>query len=1643
MSDEESEIEILTDEMMHGLEIDLITGLDNCENIIKGNDEKNKDLKFHEYLDKIQENVKRCSCYTSWSGVKTLAVKCRTCSQEAEKSDDSKGLLCLSCFLNGNHEGHDVQIVYSTYGNCCCGDSLYYKPEGFCSKHSIPDEHPELTQFDHRQRITMISATKALLKHLLYYSNYETITSNLILKWIQRLIFIGDAARRCVAIAWIQTINLFDLYQNCIHLNHEQSNLLLLIIGSLINDAAFRTYFTKSLLSNLDHYVWLNSRFTLMDLNKLKLIMNHDSNSPDDDIPLAQAVQLFTFSCLSMSKNLTSQLIRTNQINWLNISSKSLVIIHHYLFSLKDKLRSYGFLDSVQKPMLLLIDVGLKEISKANENENEDNLDPSANLNFIDQFSAFCRKSEMTFPITRQVFGDKMNDPTKLQTIVFEFYFNLFTIIQTIKNENILSDTPIFLLDDFFRNDLNSDKVDKDIPGSIFEHSVLQKGVIFSQVYPLHLLAYVCCDLTKPNSIQELSEKVYNNDVDLFLKNWILLPLRYLAACDLNQFDFFIRNDTETINVINSLRYKNNIGNNFIIIFSLIQQILFLYKDKEEILEIICHTYGLFLTSKIQPNPQSEPDNNESKLMEKQIHGRLFAFLHFICSLIFDNLCFKRDFFNMRRYATMTHLKFRMSGLNASQIDEIWPNHPMSDVKFIEDLPSFTTQITGGYSGTIYKLRNDVKWHPILPFLDTGLILQAIQDFCNKNPSSLIPFPEIPGEIELDKERTAILFQPLLYAFEYFILSTYTNFQELLQLTLNLLVITKKSLQNYDEKVNNEEKQQIVAENLLDLVNQLKGVSFNQFLNLKISLMSSKLGNSTENKGKQEQNQVNQTETSNNNNNNETQTETSNNNNNNENQTETNNNNNNNETQTETSNNNNNNETQTETNNNNNNENQTETSNNNNNNNNETQTETNNNSHNNNENQTETSNNNNNNETQTETNNNSHNNNNENQTESNNNNNNENQTQNNNNNENSTNDNDDNDNIEKEDVKVPEMKSIIDFILELDELGQSVLKELEIAIPTKSSDDNDNDKNDTEKEEESISLSSAPSSTKSNKANLLKQQILQNFKNQQKSFSDAHDVKCDQNSSNLECCVCGCSSQQDSTNVDDYLFYPCLSYKTIVPKVVETKQIMKTVSLRICMHPIHTKCVDIEVNNEEANSSDDLLKKLVHFQCPSDRCPRNCLLPIVTTEFAPIPKSNPLYQLLTCFVQSAYGLETFVVDIVRSFCAEIELLEIRARDNPTCLDSLATQTTIHLVYLAIWHTRSSEADYILEHDDDSITPLMKYILILISLGPRKEVNPHDIVHAIASEMTEMTKIIRLVVFLRCCAIFDYIARNDRKFLEEKVQQFTTTHQRNQSKHHHKRINKKVVQVQHIGKCITTQNEVNNNIEDEDDDENILKSSSSSILSSSNEQFYDNSNTNNNDSEDDDTIDSNASIDWDVVLSPEFLFYFYNIGFSSDVSKIIKENYMILFPLFDFGPLPNNFLQFMNDPFETNININLSNTIEGEIAICLFSHKYVTLPNSVNHKKTQGAFPPVSEFLKTTLKKTFSVFLVLNGPQASSVLICDLKTNKIIRIKGFYVDQFDEEDPGLKRGHILTLSQSKKKETIENILSGNWTNYRTW
>eukprot|EP00164_Ancoracysta_twista_P004898 GFYU01006662.1.p1 GENE.GFYU01006662.1~~GFYU01006662.1.p1 ORF type:complete len:505 (-),score=75.05 GFYU01006662.1:208-1722(-) len=87
----------------------------------------------HAFATRCRSQSSSTVCGHVWK-VGDLAYRCRTC--EANETC----AICVDCFRNGNHEGHNY-VKIRTYGGCCdCGDLEAWRPTGFCSNHQAPDD---------------------------------------------------------------------------------------------------------------------------------------------------------------------------------------------------------------------------------------------------------------------------------------------------------------------------------------------------------------------------------------------------------------------------------------------------------------------------------------------------------------------------------------------------------------------------------------------------------------------------------------------------------------------------------------------------------------------------------------------------------------------------------------------------------------------------------------------------------------------------------------------------------------------------------------------------------------------------------------------------------------------------------------------------------------------------------------------------------------------------------------------------------------------------------------------------------------------------------------------------------------------------------------------------------------------------------------------------------------------------------------------------------------------------------------------------------------------------------------------------------------------------------------------------------------
>ncbi|PRP88998.1 e3 ubiquitin-protein ligase UBR1-like [Planoprotostelium fungivorum] len=139
------------------------------------------------------------------------AYKCTTCEM------DSSCAICVDCFANGQHKGHEFKLISVAGGVCDCGDFQAWKPSGFCNKHrGLADNNQEIQVVGPEQLIictrivffiviTQMNASLKLSTKKSRSKNREDaeMRVEVIVEWLTRLLKKGDVFRKLLADVWI------------------------------------------------------------------------------------------------------------------------------------------------------------------------------------------------------------------------------------------------------------------------------------------------------------------------------------------------------------------------------------------------------------------------------------------------------------------------------------------------------------------------------------------------------------------------------------------------------------------------------------------------------------------------------------------------------------------------------------------------------------------------------------------------------------------------------------------------------------------------------------------------------------------------------------------------------------------------------------------------------------------------------------------------------------------------------------------------------------------------------------------------------------------------------------------------------------------------------------------------------------------------------------------------------------------------------------------------------------------------------------------------------------------------------------------------------------------------------------------------
>ena len=189
---------------------------------------------FDAFLDHYRKNAKHSQCQENWA-IPQIAVHCDNCAR------DRNACFCVKCFVNSNHEGHAVVVRPETCGSCDCGNTSFWKPEGFCAEHSSGAQEPTTLPEFHKvfEEIVGMIFLYAAQKP----ENKEDHDKNVwfLMKWVAQFLELGDVFGDMITTGMLEHADLQKMFVAMAYLGASPGRVLFDIWGALCNNTRFTT----------------------------------------------------------------------------------------------------------------------------------------------------------------------------------------------------------------------------------------------------------------------------------------------------------------------------------------------------------------------------------------------------------------------------------------------------------------------------------------------------------------------------------------------------------------------------------------------------------------------------------------------------------------------------------------------------------------------------------------------------------------------------------------------------------------------------------------------------------------------------------------------------------------------------------------------------------------------------------------------------------------------------------------------------------------------------------------------------------------------------------------------------------------------------------------------------------------------------------------------------------------------------------------------------------------------------------------------------------------------------------------------------------------------------------------------------------
>lgn len=616
-------------------------------------------------------------CQASWSKP-TLSVHCETCGLTPTSC------VCFNCFLGGNHEGHRVLVHYSHAGYCDCGDETLWDPKGFCDDHTASDEGCEMGDGTEKEIEILKFYCYSLLK--MVWDRFEAglIVSMGVLSALSKFISIGDLPRRCCAIE-LSHMNIVQLLSRVVLLGEWVSERLLDFLGHMASDRHFRIECAKQIVPNYQDIIRHCMKMVGLLTEKLATVRSLKNLKKNYDF-LFHAFQTSVLNSLL-----------DNGLDWYDVVTKSLnQLLAHECEIETGILYTLANMGTHLRRVMQLARVGLARADYETRNK------------FFEYFIDFCNKLEHPNLVSREL-GDKRDDRGSVYQSLTDLQIVLLSLpVECYENLNVeawkLAATDIKVTA-FYQDDI--------------DHDNILEGQPFAVILPSSVIA---ANLLSSNfaKCEEIFRVQENRDL---LPSLVRLPLRLFAAYILATCNFFVRNPDSLVVHFLSVHQNRSKRAAYHPLFVLIQLAFGYCDDVSYLIERMMVCFGL-----------------ESRNLDRDQQSDVInLFLHYLNCLIFDRMCYDRDFFGIVRIGLINKLKVK-----PIQASKLSAPGALTD-RLLDDLKSFATQtMVNGKS--YFTLTDDSEWHCLLPMVKYSDVKVVISEVMKKNPDSLVRFPSFEPE---------------------------------------------------------------------------------------------------------------------------------------------------------------------------------------------------------------------------------------------------------------------------------------------------------------------------------------------------------------------------------------------------------------------------------------------------------------------------------------------------------------------------------------------------------------------------------------------------------------------------------------------------------------------------------------------------------------------------------------------------------------------------------------------------------------------------------------------------------------------------------------------------------------------------------